>query len=138
MIIMDFCVHLIKNSRTLHVNARIWSVDTMSSGMNVEPVLYIFADRLGPCVKNLKATDVTAKNNMESVQHFNKSVQDVIQKDITSTLLGMETVMKPQHVGETARVLGGDDFPVKLQKKYQEAGKPVCNELETILMQTLA
>ena len=41
--------------------------------------------------------------------------------------------MKRQHLGETVKALGDDDFPRKMQHKYKDAGKPIFDALETLL-----
>jgi hypothetical protein len=87
--------------------------------------------------KHLKDPNVYVRNRLESVKIFNGPVEAVRQKDVTSTIMGMETVVKTQHLGEIVKVLGGDDFPRKLQQKYKDAGKPICDDLEAMLVQAM-
>jgi hypothetical protein len=47
--------------------------------------------------------------------------------------MGMDITMKTADLGETIEAFGGDDFPKKTQQKYKDAGKPLCNALETLL-----
>jgi hypothetical protein len=56
--------------------------------------------------KNLKDANVSVQNKLDIVKIFDKSVEAVRQKDLPSTLMGLGTVMKAQHLGlSTIRLL---------------------------------
>jgi hypothetical protein len=65
---------------------------------------------------------------MEAVEKiFKEPVQMLIKQDVTSNIMGMDITLKTANLGETIEALGGDDFPKKIQQKYKDAGKPLCN-----------
>jgi hypothetical protein len=47
--------------------------------------------------------------------------------------MGMDVTLNTADLGETVKALGGDDFPMKIQQKFRDAGKPLCNDLEELL-----
>jgi len=87
--------------------------------------------------KKFKDKGGTAQNQHESTRHFEQSVRDVRHKMSNNTIMGLDDVVGDEHLGETAKALGGDEFPRLIQQKYDSAGKPLCNDIESILLNTL-
>jgi hypothetical protein len=80
--------------------------------------------------------NVSVQDRQKVEKIFKDPVQVVTKQDITSNIMGMDITMKPANLGETInriKALRGDDFPKKIQQKYKDAGKPLCDTLETLI-----
>ena len=64
---------------------------------------------------------------------FHEPIEILRQKNVTNNLTDNST----QDFGETAKALGENDFLKELQHNYEEAGKPICFDLETILIREI-
>ena len=87
--------------------------------------------------KKYKDKGGTMQNTQDSTRHFEQSVHNVRHKMSNNTIMGLDDVVGHEHLGETAKALGGDEFPRLVQQKYDDAGKPLCNGIEAILLNTL-
>ena len=87
--------------------------------------------------ENLKDQNISVQDRVKSEVIFNKPIETVRQKNVTSNIMGADTVIKTQNPGETIKALGGSDFLKKLQQEYGDAGKPICDNLETILVKEI-
>ena len=76
--------------------------------------------------RNLKDQNVSTQDRETSERIFHEPIESLRQKKITNNL----TDNSGQDFGETAKALGGNDFLKEIQHNYEEAGKPICSDLE--------
>jgi hypothetical protein len=83
--------------------------------------------------KHFKNPNVSDRELEAVGKVFKEPIQILTDQDVSSNIMGMDIPLNTADLGETVKALGGDDFPMKIQQKFKDAGKPLCDDLEELL-----
>ena len=83
--------------------------------------------------RHFKNPNASEQELEEVGKFFKEPIESLTDKDVSLNIMGMDIPLHTADLGETVKALGGDDFPMKIQQKFEDAGKPLCDDLEELL-----
>jgi len=83
--------------------------------------------------RHFKNPNASERELEEVGKFFKEPIETLTDKDVSLNIMGMDIPLHIADLGETVKALGGDDFLMKIQQKFEDAGKPLCDDLEELL-----